>query len=561
MAQEVRAHAEAGPITQGLADMAQSWARLAGELVPQVPELPGLIEQVVSALDGREITEETLNAAARSISAKVEEAGFSDEGALLLRRMGRAMYELLLVIATQEELRAMGMLLSVTPGGAPTSRANGKTPPAGAAAVGAAPPPKAAPAPSPGPGPAAPPATSRQVAAAPDAPAPAQSKPPAPSTSTAPGSGGAAPDPGAGRPAAPAPRGPRVPVVVPPVPQKPAAAPGPASPPAVSAGAAAPAARAPMPAVDEVAPTAPPPKPDGGGRPAPAASPAPAPAPRRPAESPAVVPRSQSEVVESALWGFDPSARENDADEGPPADDPQPTEAAIVVEATAAAPAPAPEAVLAPVAGPTVGAWRVRLSPRMAEARERKVGARRAEFRPLVDEVIQQVHEQRRAVSDRGPARQAVHASSDIGAPADLGLASAQLDDLLEAGQLERAAALALRVTEAFPGESSAELACRAGEASRDSKQEDLAILCLTTAVLAAPPFEQACWQLAGMAVERRDPKLAPIWLELVARLLRVRGADEDAVVVYRQLINICPRREDVREVLRVASLTGSLPD
>ena len=79
--------------------------------------------------------------------------------------------------------------------------------------------------------------------------------------------------------------------------------------------------------------------------------------------------------------------------------------------------------------------------------------------------------------------------------------------------------------------------------------------------MLAAPPCETACWQLAGMARESRDPRLAPIWMEFLARLLRVRGADEDAVVVYRQLLNLTPRRQDVRDILRVASLTGVLPD
>ncbi len=259
------------------------------------------------------------------------------------------------------------------------------------------------------------------------------------------------------------------------------------------------------------------------------------------------------EVPEADLWGFDPSEREPEPTvEGPP---PGP---ALEVASTPVEPQ-APPAAPRPIPGP--GVWTVRLSPRRAQARDRKVEARRQELKPLIEEIVRQVHEQRRAVSDRGPARQAVRAAAEAVPPADLAVAAGQLDDLLQAGQHERATALVLRVTEAFPGEASAELACRAGEACRAVKQDDLAVLDLTTAVLAAPPFEQACWQLAGMALENKDPQLAPIWLEFVARLLRVRGADEDAVVVYRQLVNLCPRRQDVREILSSASLTGSLPD
>ena len=258
-------------------------------------------------------------------------------------------------------------------------------------------------------------------------------------------------------------------------------------------------------------------------------------------------------VPEADLWGFDPSEREPEPAVEVPAPGPPLEVASTPVEPQS------PPAGQRPTLGS--GVWTVRLSPRRAQARDRKVEARRHELKPLIEQIVQQVHEQRRAVSDRGPAKQAVRASAEAVPPADLTLAGAQLNDLLEAAQHERATALALRVTEAFPGEASAELACRAGEACRAAKQDDLAVLNLTTAVLAAPPFEQACWQLAGMALERKDPQLAPIWLEFVARLLRVRGADEDAVVVYRQLVNLCPRRQDVREILSSASLTGSLPD
>jgi hypothetical protein len=674
MAQELRAHAAVNPLTQGLSDMAQSWGRLAAELVPQVPELPGLIQQSVASLDGQDITEERLEAAAKDIASHVEEAGYSAEASQLLRRMGRAMYELLLVLATQEELRAMGMLLaaapnpvaeaprpkqpapppqrpptpmsgpvvastpSSTPPLVPPSKATGGPTPA---AAGKAAPPPQRPGPAPQPAasaaqpaqqafasaatpdrpksaspqvagnPASPPAAPRPAfpaAQVPEAPLPI-SVPPAlaggaqrtldpPSSTADPGSAagnrGASPAPpspvGGGRPSAstsvvgptPVPTVPRAPEV--------------GSPPATDSSAAiwpptagpAPLAPAapnvmPAPALPRTGEVGPPPSTDTAVGPLVAAQAAVAPAPPRPASppnqpasfSPAVSspgtskeegPATQLEVAPAGrttpgvqevpgadLWGFDPSEREPE-----PAALAPPPGPALEVASTPVEAQPSP-AVERPTTGP--GAWTVRLSPRRAQARDHKVEARRHELKPLVEEIVKQVHEQRRAVSDRGTAKQAVRASAEAVPPADLALAAAQLEDLLQANQHERATALALRVTEAFPGEASAELACRAGEACRAAKQDDLAILNFTTAVLAAPPFEQACWQLAGMALERKDPQLAPVWLEFVARLLRVRGADEDAVVVYRQLVNLCPRRQDVREILSSASLTGSLPD
>jgi hypothetical protein len=197
----------------------------------------------------------------------------------------------------------------------------------------------------------------------------------------------------------------------------------------------------------------------------------------------------------------------------------------------------------------------------MARERERRLRKRTDELSPLIEEIVAQVHEQRRAVSDRGLASTAVRSAAEQSAPSELSAAETTLWEMLDGEKLTEAAALVLRAAEAFPGERSAELACRAGEAAREAKDEPLATLCLTTAVLAAPPCETACWHLAGIARESRDPRLAPIWMEFLARLLRVRGADEDAVVVYRQLLNLTPRRQDVRDILRVASLTGVLPD
>ena len=265
---------------------------------------------------------------------------------------------------------------------------------------------------------------------------------------------------------------------------------------------------------------------------------------------------------EAALWGFNPAERESPSEaapaEAPPAEVEADTEPALAVEARRVA---GPQATSPAEAAESVQGWTVRLSPRAAHERERRLQKRLAELPPLVDQIVVQVHEQRRAVSDRGMARQAVREAAEQSASSDLGFAAQRLSELIDGHQLAEAAALVLRATEAFPCETSAEMACRAGEAARHAQDDDLAALCFTTSVLACPPGELACWQLAGMALEQKDPRLAPIWMEFLARLLRARGADEDAVVVYRQLLNLTPRREDVRDILRVASLTGALPD
>lgn len=286
------------------------------------------------------------------------------------------------------------------------------------------------------------------------------------------------------------------------------------------------------------------------------------------ANQPAVPPPGEPSE-EAVLWGFDPAARETDKAGVTPSSEAAPRtaaapEPALAVEAKVAE-QPRTPAMAAPVTAEPIGSgarrWSVRLSPKAQAERDSRLEKRLGELPPLLEEIAAQVHEQRRAVAEKGQARAAVRSSSEQSAPADLPTASNLMTDLLGAGRLVDAAALAMRAAEAFPGQVAAELACRAGEACRESKDEDLAVLCFTTAVLTAPPCEAACWQLAGMALEQREPRLAPIWIEFLARLLRVRGADEDAVVIYRQLLNLTPRRQDVRDILRVASLTGTLPD
>jgi tetratricopeptide (TPR) repeat protein len=183
------------------------------------------------------------------------------------------------------------------------------------------------------------------------------------------------------------------------------------------------------------------------------------------------------------------------------------------------------------------------------------------ELPPLVEEIVAAARSLQDALSARGNARRVVAAAGErppLAATTDPG---SEIKTMLEAGQLEEAATTALQMASISPGDDSAAVVCAVGEEVRQAKHLELAVLCFTTAVLSAPPCDRACWQLCTLSVERRDAEAAPIWLEFVARLLRVQGADLDAISVYRQLLKLSPRRTDIRELLRVSSLTGQLPD
>ncbi|MDA8332086.1 MAG: hypothetical protein M0027_12985, partial [Candidatus Dormibacteraeota bacterium] len=106
-----RSPAAASSQSQGLADLAQSWCYLANQLAPEVPELPAVIQQEVSTLASAHITEDLLKQKAVAIAQRVREAGLAEQAGQLLHRMGRPMYELLLLLATEEELRAAGMIV------------------------------------------------------------------------------------------------------------------------------------------------------------------------------------------------------------------------------------------------------------------------------------------------------------------------------------------------------------------------------------------------------------------------------------------------------------------
>lgn len=278
---------------------------------------------------------------------------------------------------------------------------------------------------------------------------------------------------------------------------------------------------------------------------------------------------------ESPLWGFDPATRQpetsDQALDEPPApeiaEEPAPDRAVAMAavaperEEMVAPPEPATAEPSVPVEQAPRSSWTVRLSPRRATEQERKLAAREVEMTPLVEEIVAAARSLQDALSSRGNARRVMAAAKErppLAATADPG---SDVKTMLEAGQLEEAATMALQMASSSPDDDSAAVVCAVGEAVRQAKQPELAVLCFTTAVLTAPPCDRACWQLCTLSVERRDAEAAPIWLEFVARLLRVQGADLDAISVYRQLLKLSPRRTDIRELLRVSSLTGQLPN
>ncbi|MGH7609302.1 MAG: hypothetical protein ACREOD_05080, partial [Candidatus Dormibacteria bacterium] len=347
------------------------------------------------------------------------------------------------------------------------------------------------------------------------------------------------------------------------------------------------------PLADVPSPPAPAAKPPAPGTSAVSASPLPETPPLSPGAAPSPSP-APAQPAEALLWGFDPDAPA-DGEPSPPAavpsePEPQPTAAAPpVVPAESAAPAPvqpapvepsppqdiapappmasdgelSPES-LAPEAEPLAAAisgWTVRLSPRTASERGQRLHARQGQLSKLLQEIVKSAEEQRQAVTGKGDARRVLETARRQLPSADGHDPRSQLRSLLEASQIEDAVTLAVRVAETEPGDASAALSCEVGESAQQARHEDLAVLCYTTAVLTDPPCDAACWKLCNLAVERRDPVRAPIWLEFIARLLHARGADVDAISVYRQLLRLAPRRTDVRELLRISSLTGVLPD
>ncbi|MGC1909131.1 MAG: hypothetical protein WA809_05970, partial [Candidatus Dormiibacterota bacterium] len=107
MADESNVAQDSQTLHQGLADLRQTWEHLARELAAGVPELPGVIEQELAGLTLSDLNEENLIRVSEAVVARVADAGFPDEATALFRRMGRAMYELLLLLATTEEIREM----------------------------------------------------------------------------------------------------------------------------------------------------------------------------------------------------------------------------------------------------------------------------------------------------------------------------------------------------------------------------------------------------------------------------------------------------------------------
>jgi hypothetical protein len=596
MAEESNADWESQALGQGLTDLRQAWDHLARELAPGVPELPGVIEQALVALTFAELNEEALTRVSDSVVARVADAGLPEQAAALSRRMGRAMYELLLLLATQEEIRDLGAALaavtSAEPAGPkasakkdekaeekptvsgkpetspPVSAAqpppptvsiaagaveawqleprdpvrparvqNGASPPEAKLAPTEAAKPEPASGPSQVPSPAAVPAASKGVAPlAPDAALVAEALEPLPSTTLpqpVPKAATPTPQPAPSQLAAlaaqpPGPAAPPAPRATPPPEDgAPRGAAVPASPP-VTRPAAAPVAEFPKT-----------PSP-------PAASP----------PAPTLGPGTRDLTDEEApLWGFDPAAREPDPEAVP--DRP-----AKVAAAAAASPRPGGQLAVGERRPELVhhSGWTVRLSPRISTEQESKLEARQAELPVLLEEIAAAAKSQQEAIPAKSNARRALDAKQSLSLAEGTDPAG-QIQALLDEGHLDNAAAMAVQFAKDRSGAVAAELICDVGDAVHQAKQLDLAVLCFATAVITSPPCDRACWKLCTLSVERQDTTMAPVWLEFVARLLRARGSDPDAISVYRQLLKLTPGRSDIRELLRISSLTGVLPD
>ncbi len=164
------------------------------------------------------------------------------------------------------------------------------------------------------------------------------------------------------------------------------------------------------------------------------------------------------------------------------------------------------------------------------------------------------------AVLGRGKGQRAARAARRGAAPDPAELRRV-IDGLFDGRRPWEAAALVARLAADVPSPAVSDAACAVGERCRDGHEPEAARAAFLSAILADPPCERGCWQLGALAFARKDPKDSARWLEFVARLLRARVADQDALAVYRQIATLTPSRRDVQELVRVGSLNGALPD
>ncbi|HUY98527.1 MAG TPA: hypothetical protein VMW47_13085 [Verrucomicrobiae bacterium] len=209
---------------------------------------------------------------------------------------------------------------------------------------------------------------------------------------------------------------------------------------------------------------------------------------------------------------------------------------------------------------PTPAVWGVRVSPRAQQVRERRIAGRQAEVPVILAQLRAAASEDLAAALGRGKGQRAARSvrSAPHPDPAEL---RRVLDTHVDGRRPWEAVALAARLAAEIPSVGVSDAACALGERCRDGREPAAARVAFLSAIIAAPPCERACWQLAALAFARKDPKDSARWLEFVARLLRSRVADQDALAVYRQIAALNPSRRDVHELVRTASLNGVLPD
>ena len=209
-------------------------------------------------------------------------------------------------------------------------------------------------------------------------------------------------------------------------------------------------------------------------------------------------------------------------------------------------------------AGP--GGWGVRISPRVQQVRERRIAGRRADVPTILAQTRSAAAQDLEAALGRGKGRKAARAVRSLPIP-DPAEVRRVVDGLFDSRRPWDAAALVGRLAAEAPSAAVGEAACALGERCRDGREADAARMAFLGAVLADPPCERGCWQLAALAFARKDPEDSARWLEFVARLMRARVADQDALAVYRQIAALTPSRKDIQALVRASTLNGSLPD
>jgi hypothetical protein len=206
--------------------------------------------------------------------------------------------------------------------------------------------------------------------------------------------------------------------------------------------------------------------------------------------------------------------------------------------------------------------WSIRQPPQVLEVQNQRRRRRAHKVEPLLNEIVAAAKSQFDVAAERSKSAYSVvtRAKEPI---LEFGVANLErrARDMLAAEHWDDAAVIAVHLNLRRASPDSTTLACEIGDGLRLAQYDNLAVLCYTSAVVASPPCEPACWRLCEMAIAESDPILGPRWTEFIARILHAQGMDNDAITVYRQLLRLSPQRIDVAQILSAASISNVLPD